>query len=246
MKVAFFVLLSIFQILIGCTQRHQPRSIDFEAFTIHVPAGWYSIKQQGIDSYVGALTNGKDTLFFDYGWYSYDFRYENVETQLFTIDTINGKKATLTKPNIPGKGNIGMYIANAYRDNHFNLIGKNIVDEQTVFRIFKSVQFQDSDTTLNSIQFAEDFNLRSEPISGGSIFLDHCTQCHNLSTNYLVGPSITTMTKERFDKWFFDTTFVHIPEPPIENLGVEYHRTFLEKFSREELELVKELLKKNK
>jgi len=241
-----FILLAIaLQLLMGCNQRQEARVLDFKAFTLDVPTGWYKVKRQGIDSYVGGLTNGGDTLFFDFGWYSYDFKYEDLETQLFTIDTINGKKTTLTKPKSVGKGIIGMYIANAYQDSHFTLIGRNIEDEQTVFNIFQSIQFQDSDTSLNSIKFAENFSLRSHPFSAESIFLDYCAQCHSFSNNELIGPGLATIAKERFDQWFLDTSFVYTPEPPFEHFGAEYHRSLVKEFSLEEIELMKELFKEN-
>lgn len=233
------------QLLISCTGQDRPKTIDFGSFTIHAPAGWKKIVFQGIDSYVGGLTNGRDTLIFDYGWYSYDFGCEDVDTHLFKIDTINGKTATLIKPRISGNGTIGMYINNAYKDNHFNLVGSDIQNELTVFDIFKSVRFKDSDTTLNSLHFAQNFKATKYPPSAKKIFKMNCAPCHHISDRQLIGPGMTTMRKDRFDKWFFDTLFVYTPQTPNEKMGTDFHRRMFEHLADQDIQLIKGLLKEN-
>lgn len=239
------IILIISQLLIGCTRQDQPKTIDFGSFTIQAPAGWNKIEFQGIDSYVGGLTDRTDTLTFDYGWYSYDFGYEDTDTHLFTIDTINGKTATLIRPMIPGQGTIGMYIDNAYKDNHFNLIGNDIGNELAIFDIFKSVKFKDSDTTVNSLQFAQNFKTTKYPPSAKQIFKMNCASCHHISDRQLIGPGMTTIQKDRFDKWFFDTLFVYIPQMPNEKMGTDYHRRMFEHLTDQDIQLIKGLLKEN-
>ncbi len=130
---------------------------NFGNFAIELPTDWKKIEFNGIDSYVGGITNGIDSLTFDYGWYSYSLNEENKENQLFATDTINGKIAYLTKPKTNGNGTIGIYIEKAFKDNRFNLIGKNIKNEELILNIFKSLKFKDSDTLMNSkrIDFSE-------------------------------------------------------------------------------------------
>ena len=49
------------------------KTIDFGAFEITVPEKWNKYERKGIDSYVGGIiTDKRDTLKFDYGWYSGD------------------------------------------------------------------------------------------------------------------------------------------------------------------------------
>ena len=233
------------QLLISCTGQDRPKTIDFGSFTIPAPAGWNKIEFQGIDSYVGGLTNGTDTLTFDYGWYSYDFGYEDTDAHLIKIDTINGKTATLIKPRISGHGTIRMYINNAYKGNYFNLVGSDIQNELTVFDIFKSVKFKDSNTTVNSLNFAQNFKASKYPPSAEQIFKRNCASCHHISDIQLIGPGMTTMRKDRFDKWFFDTLFVYTPQTPNEKMGTDYHRKMFEHLTDQDIQLIKGLLKEN-
>ncbi|MHA7941942.1 hypothetical protein ACJOV8_002575 [Formosa sp. 3Alg 14/1] len=125
---------------------------NFGAFNIELPSDWKKIEINGIDSYVGGITNGIDSLTFDYSPYSYNFEEENKEKQLFAYDTINGKIVMLTKPKEIGNGTIGVYIKKAFKKNSFLLIGKDVENEETILEIFKSIKFKDSDTLLNSKQ----------------------------------------------------------------------------------------------
>jgi hypothetical protein len=43
--------------------------LDYGVFTVQAPPEWRKFTERGIDSYIGGLTNGKDSLFFYYGWY---------------------------------------------------------------------------------------------------------------------------------------------------------------------------------
>lgn len=148
--IILLLSISIYVLYISNSQKSDNNNFNFGAFSIYIPENWKKIEYNGMDSYVGGITNGKDSLTFDYGWYSYNFSDEDREKQLFTTDTVNGKIALITKPKESGKGTIGIYIKKAYKKNRFNLIGKNISDEDLVFNIFKSIKFRDSDTTLNS------------------------------------------------------------------------------------------------
>ncbi|MBC8883152.1 hypothetical protein H9X57_06310 [Flavobacterium piscinae] len=169
--IILLLLISIFYLYSSNAQQSN-NNFNFGDFYIYIPENWEKIEHIGIDSYVGGITNGTDSLTFDYGWYSYDLSYENGEKQLFATDTINGKIALITKPKKVGYGTIGLYIENAYKKNHFNLLGNNISDEKTVFEIFKSIKFKDSDTTSNSktIEFSE----KITPYSGRSLFYTNC------------------------------------------------------------------------
>src|SRR5687767_12416812 len=82
-----FILLVLF----SCNdrQKSETKTLDFEYFTIDVPATWEHVKARGIDSFVGllALDHG-DTIMFDLGWYSnsldedYKFKVENGDVYL--------------------------------------------------------------------------------------------------------------------------------------------------------------------
>jgi len=236
-------LLIVSQLLIGCAEKNTPGTIDFGPFTIYAPAGWHEVSLQGIDSYVGRLTNEVDTLTFDYGWYSYDLGREDPFTHLFALDTINGKIATVIKPKITGQGTIGIYIVDAYKNNRFNLIGSNIQDEQTIWKIFKSIQFPDSDTIINSENNTPNFTSKEYSLSSKNIFKANCASCHHISDRYLTGPGFATIEKDRFNQWFFDNSFVYTPERPNDNMGPEYHRKMYEYFTAPDFQLIIALLK---
>jgi len=236
--VIFYTLIQLFA---GCRNELPQRVLDFSVFTVYVPAGWYKIDLQGIDSYVGGLTNGTDSLTFDYGWYSYDFGSEDMDKHLFATDTVNGKMATLVKPVKAGRGTVGIYIRNAYRENHFNLIGSHIKDEPAVFRIFQSIRFPDSDTTVNAVRFAQKFKTTKYPPSAKAIFNMNCASCHNTSDQPLTGPGFATIDPKRFQDWFFDTSLVYSPPS---NMGTEFHRKTFQSLSKEELEILRQMASK--
>jgi mono/diheme cytochrome c family protein len=193
--------------------------IDFGAFEMTIPQDWKKIEFKGIDSYVGGITNGIDSLTFDYGWYSYDFKYENGETQLFATDTINGKIALLTKPKEAGKGAIGIYIEKAYKKNRFNIIGNNVNDENLIFNIFKSIKFKDSDTSLNSRQIV--FSNKITPYSGRSLFYINCASCHHKNKN-MVGPAFRGINESKFKQWILDSA--DLIKKDTTEFGIGYHR----------------------
>ncbi|MEO6883298.1 MAG: hypothetical protein ABI199_04650 [Bacteroidia bacterium] len=127
----------------------------FGDFQMKTPRNWHKFKLQGIDSYIGGITNGRDTLTFDFGPYSDDFS-DIYETQMYANDTINGKFGIITKPKIKEKGYVGVYLENVNvgRDR-FNLItqskkNEDVKNEDTIISIFQTIKFKNSDTTKNS------------------------------------------------------------------------------------------------
>ncbi len=137
-RMKLFCLLSL--LLLSCEREDLSKTMDFEQFTIDVPADWKSFTSQGYDSKTGGITNGKDKLTYDYGWYSYKFKNETTATHTRTTTTVDGKPALIVTPLQKGKGVIGVFIQ-VDSQNKFSLFGKNIEDEATVLKIFKSVKF---------------------------------------------------------------------------------------------------------
>jgi len=103
-------LISVIVILVASckTKRNEWQTLDFGVFKLKTPKYWTIVERQGIDSYVGGLTNGKDSLWFDYGWYSGDIDDELIESHLFAKDTINGLFARVAIPSKIGKGVIAI------------------------------------------------------------------------------------------------------------------------------------------
>lgn len=60
-------------LIVSCNSKPEPKTIDFESFEITVPENWHKFEMKGTDSNVGGIiTDQKDTLIFDIGWYSGD------------------------------------------------------------------------------------------------------------------------------------------------------------------------------
>lgn len=67
-------------LVVGCKDPSRTKTMDFGLFTIEVPYKWQQVKQNGIDSYVGAIAVDKtDTLYFDLGMYSNTLTEPNIQ-----------------------------------------------------------------------------------------------------------------------------------------------------------------------
>lgn len=114
----------------------------FDNFELEAPSNWTSFSSQGIDSKIGGITNGRDTLHYDYGWYSYDFKNETGERHKRENTLIDGRPALVVVPKNPGNGLIGFYV-NVEGPVKFNLYGNNIkTSQESILRIFNSVRFK--------------------------------------------------------------------------------------------------------
>lgn len=77
-KLSYISALTI--LVVGCKDPSRTKTMDFGLFTIDVPYKWQQIKQNGIDSYVGAVAvDNTDTLYFDLGMYSNTLTEPNIE-----------------------------------------------------------------------------------------------------------------------------------------------------------------------
>lgn len=137
-QLKFMFLLSL--LLFSCKKEKLIKTLDFEQFTVNVPDNWKSFTKQGYDSKTGEISNGRDKLNYDYGWYSYNFKNETTATHTRMATIIDGKNALIVKPKEKGKGVIGVFIQ---VDDHYKLsiAGKDIKNEATVLKIFQSVRF---------------------------------------------------------------------------------------------------------
>ncbi len=197
-------LLLIFLILaVSCqTQTSQWQTLDFETFRIKTPPGWVKFKVKGIDSYVGGLSKGKDSLWFDYGWYSPAIDDRNTATHLYGQDTINGLVAMLKIPRTDGHGTIMLSIPRMMEENQFFMGGQDIVGTDTILKIFKSLIFKESDTTKNSILSYDKF--KQFPFgSGRTLYYSYCRACHDEYDANSTAPALEAIFKERSGDWVF-------------------------------------------
>jgi cytochrome c2 len=177
------------------------QTLDFGTFQLQTPKGWSIIEEQGIDSYVGGLTNCKDTLSFDYGWYTAEIDETEHEKHLYAQDTINGLTAVLQIPKVDGKGSVVMFIPKVTGSNKFGIAGSNINGTDTILRIFKSIRFKQSDTTKNSLLTRLKF--KEYPFgSGRTLFHSNCASCHTFNKN-LTGPALKGIVNERSGEWIY-------------------------------------------
>lgn len=137
-KIALLLALT----LTACRKKEtaDPKTLDFGPFQLTVPDPWRAFSLQGIDSKVGGVTDGRDTLVYDYGWYSYNLSQQTTATHQRTATTLDGRDALLVQPLQKGKGTIGVYVK-VDTQVRFNLIGHDLEDEETAMRICRSVLF---------------------------------------------------------------------------------------------------------
>lgn len=195
------LILLLLVLTLSCkTETAGWQTLDYGPFKIKTPDRWTKIRSQGIDSYVGGLTNGKDTLSFDYGWYSPDIGDEDPKKHKFGQDTINGLMARIVIPVTPGDGYIGMHIRVNEKDK-FGISGYNIQSTDTILRIFKSIVFKESDTTLNGILTMSKFKEYPNG-TGKTLFTEKCASCHSM-TKIIEGPAVKDLVQDRSTDWLF-------------------------------------------
>ena len=188
--------------LTACSTRSTDwTTLDYGSFKIKTPPGWTKFIDKGIDSYVGGLTNGKDTLWFDYGWYSAEIDDEGAAQHLYCQDTINGILATIQIPKIDGHGSIRLSFSQLDEKNKFSLGGDNIPMTDTILKIFKSVVFKKSDTSRNKPLTLSKFKNYSFGF-GNSLFKANCSGCHH-PTRLGTGPALKDAFQRRTNQWVY-------------------------------------------
>lgn len=194
------ILFPFFILLFSCSSPDNIswHTLDFGEFKIKVPHDWRSYSLNGIDSYVGGLTNGKDSLEFDYGWYSSEVGDEDSLKHLFAQDTINGLYATIVIPKVDKDGCVRMSMRVAKKDK-FSIGGCNLENTDAILKIFKSITFSVSDTSKNGVLTKEKFKTGLHG-SGRTIYMSNCTSCHSLVKN-LTGPALIASIENRNEKW---------------------------------------------
>jgi hypothetical protein len=175
--------------------------LDFGPFSIKTPDGWSKVKRQGTDSYYGGLTDGKDSLWFDYGRYNVDLIGDAKFWYRMTRDTVNGFPAVISMPDSLDLANISMKIPKLTNGNRFTIWASIVKDSSIVLQIFKSVYFLGSDTSRNPPLTDSKFFERTN-VNGKPIFITNCLRCHQLAGN-VDGPRLQDMIAARSTDWFY-------------------------------------------
>ncbi|MGE8430418.1 MAG: hypothetical protein ACN6O7_21250 [Sphingobacterium sp.] len=78
--IKLFHISALTILVTGCKAPSRTKTMDFGLFTLEVPYKWQQVKQNGIDSYIGAIAVGNtDTLYFDLGLYSNSLTEPNIQ-----------------------------------------------------------------------------------------------------------------------------------------------------------------------
>jgi len=175
------------------------QTLDFGDFKLKAPKEWSKFKEQGIDAYIGGLTNGKDSLWFYYGWYISGPKDDESSNHWYGQDTVNGYSAVIVIPKQTGKGRLELFIPNVTDRDQFALSGYNIKDTGTVLQIFKSVTLKNSDTTKNGTLTAAKF--KEYPFgSGRTLYYGLCSSCHAIERN-IYGPALKGVLEGQSSEW---------------------------------------------
>lgn len=201
------MVLRLLTILLLCvasckSKTSEWQTLDFGAFKLKTPQGWKILKQRGIDSYFGGLSNGKDSLWFDYGWYSVDLVGDDTLKHHFAKDTVNGLPALIMKPDIVGKGYTSMFIPDVTKKDKFTIWGREVKETDVILKIYKSILFKNSDTLKNPPLTDAKF-ISSAYGSGKTIFIQNCASCHSVVKD-LTGPALNQVLQKRDINWLFN------------------------------------------
>lgn len=134
-----FFLTGLF--LISCEDVFEDnKTVDFDSFQMEVPGSWHAFSEVGYDSNVGGITDGKDSLTYEYGWFAYNFSDITTKTHTRIETMIDGHEALVLNPKKKGKDIIGVFIQvdSLFK---FNMYGKS-KKEAAVLKMFQSIKFE--------------------------------------------------------------------------------------------------------
>lgn len=195
-----FMLLFLLAIYACREARQDYQILDFGSFKMIAKKGWNIFREKGIDSYVGGLTNGKDSLWFDYGWYSQQIGNYPDSNSLYVLAIINGLEAMFQRSKtIPG-GNVAMSISKIGINYKFYIGGENLSHPDEIITMLRTITFEESDTTKNT-------NLVFAPYStqfinsGANIFQSYCANCHNPIREATGPPLNSELLAQRTEEW---------------------------------------------
>lgn len=144
--ISAFVLISL--LLTNCSKENTKLSQTIEAktFTLNTPHGWKLIPEQGIDTYIGRITDERSTIYFDQGYLSFG-GLENVEehdlTVFFIKTTINGVPAIIHKENraddSSARTRLSVYLDNGEKQNILYVLDSD--NDGFFVSIFKTHRF---------------------------------------------------------------------------------------------------------
>lgn len=169
-------------------------------FKLKAPQDWHVIEKKGDPSYWGYLTNGIDSLQFDYAWYDVVLEQDFGKHQLYARDTVNGLVADMLIPDNDGQGYISMHL-NIREKTKFTIWGNKISSTKTILQIFKSFIFENSDT-LNNRTIERSKFTTAPSVSPKTFLINNCSQCHQLY-NITFSPPLSNIIEKRSAGWIY-------------------------------------------
>ncbi|NIG55408.1 cytochrome c [Chitinophaga sp. Cy-1792] len=179
-------------------------------FQIKTPVGWRTFEYSFHQEERKGITNGQDSLFYDYGPYNLNIGGYEEDHVLNASDTVNGLPGVLMIPDDPAENYVRLHIPQAFGKNNFKIRGWNLSNKEQILRMLKTITFPNSDTTKNPPLSTEKF-VKSPVLSGRSLLQMNCASCHAVQKT-LDGPPLLDVFKKRDDTWVLkfltDSTFM--------------------------------------
>lgn len=196
MKILYLIIMALF--FGSCYQQPSNRmKLDYGPFTVKTPMGWRKVSGESIDSYHGGLTNGIDSVWFDYGRYGVAVQ-ELGKEYLIASDTVNGLQAEILKSKI--QGDVFMVIPKVTETNMFTIWCHSTKEMDTILSIYKSIVFKTSDTSINPPLTDSKFGILRQ--SGKELYKMNCSSCHSIRKEIL-GPPLEEITNQRTNLWIY-------------------------------------------
>ncbi|MEL7144962.1 MAG: cytochrome c [Bacteroidota bacterium] len=165
--------------------------IDLGPFSIETPQKFRHIPQRGIDSYVGLIADKKDTLFFDYGWYSYSYEGDRY---IRSHDTIQGKKAIVALVDDQLQG---VHFPSANGQNQLTISG-DLLNDETVRKVLRSIKIGGR-SGYTSSRLGENKEI-IVALEGRRLFKQNCSHCHLLDRK-MIGPPLRHIVERTSKEW---------------------------------------------
>lgn len=198
--ISSLILLILLPVAACREEQLDYHKLDLGVFQLITPGDWESFKENGIDSYVGGLTNGQDTLWFDYGWYSQQIGDYPDSNSLYAQATVNGLEAMFQISKNKQAASVAMSIPAVTKKDRFFISGERLFNPEAVIAMLKTITFKVSDTTKNSNLVFTAFD-RYGGRSGAYILNNYCTSCHHRLRD-AVGPALNQeLIVQRSDDW---------------------------------------------
>jgi hypothetical protein len=110
-------------------------------FLIEAPNDFLFTKLMGIDSKIGLLSNGHDTLFFEFGWHASDLSTQQCYSTTTTWENIGGRKFKMISSEMTGSF-IGAYTNDLQDSFKFNIVCNKTEDQEKVRQIYRTIRFR--------------------------------------------------------------------------------------------------------